>query len=273
MLDILGKGWIGTITGLIGIFLAYYFYRKSLRLPEPRITFKSDHAITWAESQELPAGVKVSFNDKNVPRVARSVVRIWNNGTGCLTKELISEHDNLRFTLENGGEFLAAKLLKESNPASRCNVEIDNNQLSVAHVTFDYLNQNDGMVIGLLHTDINAKPLIKGSMKGYTFKVSEESYLRKYHGSKKWLVPAMRSWLPILFGLSSIVLGLLNPEQTQKLKFWLNLTQTACPVKPMPYLFRTFVVLVGVSYVIIGASYYWSRRRAYPKALKLNVDK
>lgn len=115
MSNFLNQGWVGSVIGLIGICAGFFFFRKSLRLPDPRVTFKSDHVLTWGGKNELPSGIQIRFHDEQVPRIARSVVRIWNAGSGCLTKDHISEHDNLRFVLANGGKFLDAVLIKESN--------------------------------------------------------------------------------------------------------------------------------------------------------------
>lgn len=267
MIDILNKGWVGSCLGLLGIIFAYYFYRKSLRIPVPKISFMSDHAISWPGSEEFPPGIQVLFEDKTVPRVARSVIRIWNSGTGCLTKDLISEHDNLKFSLENGGEFLAVSLLKQSSSASNCNVQINQDKLSEAHVTFDFLNHDDGMVIGLIHTDKNPRPTFKGTLKGYQFKVTEDINKAKLQGSQKWLFPLFRAWIPILLGSLSIILGLLNQEHISYIKSLFIDAPAPCLAKSFSYYSRIFLIFVGTSYVLFGLKYFWNRRSAYPKTL------
>lgn len=65
------------------------------------------------------------------------------------------------------------------------------------------------MVIGLVHTDPVATPLIKGSIKGYTLKVTEEAPRKRLYGYGKWLIPLVRSWVPIILGLLFIGFGLI----------------------------------------------------------------
>lgn len=264
ILDFFGKGWVG-IT--IGTATAYYFYRESLRLPIPKVTFKADHALTWSDREDLPPGVEISFDGVKVPRIARSMVRIWNAGSGCLNKELIPLHDPLKLTLDNGGLFVRAAVLKETNPASRCNVQINKTDPSEVLISFEYLDSNDGMVIAVLHTDTKAAPTLKGSIKGHKFKVVEEVPIKKLTGLRRWLHPFLLGVFPIILGIVLVIYGFATKEQLEQLKGLMSSDQPTNGVYGVPIYIRISYFVVGFAYLFIGARTFWKRRRLYPKSL------
>lgn len=269
MVNFLNQGWVGIVIGLV---VSIYFYRKSERLPEPRVTFISDNAITWGKQDKLPSRVEVRYDGVPVQRISRSLVRIWNGGNGCLSKDLVPEHDRVRFHLPTGGKFLRASILKENNPSNLCAVNIDPHNPSEAFVTFDHLNKNDGVVIGLLHTDPSPTPELKGTIRGYQFKITEEPPRKPLKGHMKWAFPLIRIWMPIFFGVITIGWGLIPEELWKQVLTLLNLYEQSCPKNELTLSIRIFMVLVGTSYVLLGVRGYWVRRRIYPQTLAISKN-
>ncbi len=267
MVDFINQGWVGIA---IGIVVSIYFYRKAERLPEPRVTFISDHALTWDKKDKLPSGVEIRYDGIPVQRISRSLVRIWNAGNGCLTKDLVPAHDRVRFHLPTGGKFLRANILKENNPSSLCDVTIDPQNPSEAFITFDYLNKNDGMVVGLLHTDPSPTPELKGSVKGYQFKITEEPPRKPLKGHRKWISPLIQIWMPLLLGVISIGLGVIPENSWDQIRTWLDSSEQTCPKNELTLSFRAFTVGMGISYLVLGIRVYWVQRRTYPKTLGIN---
>lgn len=269
MLSFLSNGWVGNVIGLIGIAVGYCLYRKSLRIPEPRITIQADHALTWNDNQELPPGFDIKFNGASIPRVARSVVRLWNGGTGCLRKELVPSHDPLRLVLEKDGCFLSTALLNCTNPSNKCDVRISLENPSEALISFEFLDANDGCSIGLLHTASRATPTLKGSVMGYKFKVIEAAPRKPRKGFMRWFRPLSMFWLPLLIGLFALVTGLLSNEEIVYAKDLLGFGVDV-ESRPRGLAGRISTLLVGTLYLAIAIYYYWHNRRIYPKNLRIH---
>ncbi|MDP2963943.1 MAG: hypothetical protein Q8N54_14400 [Sulfurimicrobium sp.] len=266
MLEFLEMGSVGSILGLIGIAMSFYFYIKSLRIPEPRIAFRAEQALTWSDNDEFPKVVEIYFNKEKVPRVARSMVRIWNAGRATLGKELVPEHDRLKLVLENGGVFLGAAILKDTNKASLCKIDINESNPSEALISFDYLDQGDGMIISVLHTDRKAMPSLKGSVKGYKIKTIEDVIKKKLKGHDRWLQPLLTIWLPTIAGSILVIFALWPNKQTDFLRILL----LGCYQEVSnhhSFDSRLWNFAIGAIFLGIAGWTLWNNRRRYPKTL------
>jgi hypothetical protein len=268
MLSLLNEGWVGSAIGLIGIAVGVALYRKSLRIPKPRVSFRSDQALTWPSISALPEGMSITYHGKAVPRVARSVIRIWNAGQGCFPKSLIAEHDSLRFTLENDGTFLQAIVLRESNPASKVSVTIDPTDQKSTYVSFEFLNPQDGCVIGLLHTDKHSRPLLKGTVLGYKWKEIEDVPLRLFKPRFRKLQPIFLQWGPMLVGCMSLAYALGGPDLINVIREQLGVT-AAPSIAPVTTSrgSRIAYLILGTTYLAGSCYFFWRGHRPYPKSL------
>lgn len=255
-------GLAGIALSLAGIWVSFYFKPN----PEPLATIKAEQALTWADNDELPKFIEIHINKKIVPHVARAMIRFWNNGRATLGKELIPEHDKLRLVLENGGEFLAIKITRNTKAVCLCNIEIDAANPSEAIISFDHLDKDDGMIISALHTAPKAMPLLKGTVKGSKVKVIEEVIRKSLKGRDRWIQPLFTVWLPIIAGVILTAFSLWPNSQANLLRILL----LGCYQEgagDFSFNYRIYNFVVGVVLLWIVARQLWVRRRRYPKAL------
>lgn len=255
-------GLAGIVLGLFGIWVTFYFKPN----PEPLVTIKAEQALTWANNDELPKFIEIHINKKIVPHIARSMIRFWNNGRATLGKELVPEHDKLRLVLENGGEFLAVKVLRDTKAVCLCKIEIDETNPSEAIISFDHLDKGDGMTITALHTASKAMPLFKGTVKGCKVKVIEEVIRKPRKGHDRWLQPILTMWFPATAGMILTAFALWPNSQANLLRvLLLGCYQEGAGDFSITY--RIFNFVVGAILIWIAARELWERRRLYPKAL------
>src|ERR1039457_5964053 len=69
-------GLFGTISGLIGLFLAYYFYKKSIRTKVLAIAYTDPIPLMMTMGN-----VEVVYEGKAVSALSRVYVLFWNRGT------------------------------------------------------------------------------------------------------------------------------------------------------------------------------------------------
>lgn len=255
-------GLAGIAFALVSIWVAYYLKPY----PEPLATIKAEQALTWADNDELPQFIEIHINKKIVPHVARSMIRFWNNGRATLGKELVPEHDKLRLVLENGGEFLAVKVLHDTKAVCLCKIDIAETNPSEAIISFDHLDKDDGMTITALHTASKAMPLFKGTVKGCKVKVIEEVIRKPRKGHDRWIYPILIVWFPSIAGMILTAFALWPNSQANLLRvLLLGCYQEGTGDFSITY--RIFNFVVGVIFICIAARELWERRRLYPKAL------
>ena len=77
IIEILSQNWLGSLIGIIGIFLgtlvAYYFYRLS-RIG-PRLVFQMNALkIIGKDERSIPDDVKIIFGDSSVDRLVKNTI-------------------------------------------------------------------------------------------------------------------------------------------------------------------------------------------------------
>lgn len=260
--------WIAISLGFLGILFGYYYYKKSLRVPDPRATLTTVDFLSYQYSDTLPKGIEIFFKKEKVPRIAASKIRIWNAGAGCLTKDLIAENDVLKLKLKDGGKFLYSAILAETSKAIVPNVTINENDSSEVKISFDFINQNEGFSFGIYHTSNELSLTLEGSLKGCEFKIMDAPIIDKHKGHERWAIPLIRFWLPILTGILLIISAMFPDHSREIFRSIIYTSNNTYPLQPISILRRVIVALTGLPYVALGLMYYRRRRRIFPKRLK-----
>lgn len=133
---------LGVIVGIIGVFLAFYFYFKGRR--EKNLVYVCSSILVV--SRQLPADVSVSFKGDQVNILFISRVSIWNQGNEPIRKEDISPKDPLIITFR--GRILSLQGIESSRHAIGSQVTVVGENEVV--VTFDFLDKNDGVSFSVL---------------------------------------------------------------------------------------------------------------------------
>lgn len=207
---------VGLIVGvagiLIGIIVSYCFYRKSLRLKEPYWAIRSNNLIQGYRTKI--DFLKVFFKDEDVENLTISRVLFWNDGADTIDKQDLNTANPLQIVGLNNSRILDVKVLASNNSSSQFKVSLEENEC--VYVDFDYLDENQGAVIQIVHTGKSSRDIeVVGDIKG----VKE---LRNKLSAPRWIQISAKikskSKIPnkivaiisALFGLAYIAMGLVT---------------------------------------------------------------
>ena len=255
----------GIIFGPIGIVLAIFFFFKSKKVVKPSFQISSV-LMLGKEENSLPNEVTVMYGNKNVRRLTKTTLTFWNDGSEVLRGENVVKGDPLRVAIEKGDNILSHSVLKWTTKANAFSIEKSLDKPYELLLHFDYLNQNDGAVIELLHDSNRDYPLVLGSIKGVPKGIRNLSI-----GSQSGIVSVTllgRIFARISIGLSWSLSG------------WMTLVAGAMLVtigigihffddEALDSFGGGVLSGIGAVYVLLGSLISWLRRRRYPKPLRI----
>lgn len=161
------NNWLSIISlmvGLIGIYLAYYFYAESQSSREPSF-LSSESTELFSSNDAIGTKNFTIINNKTGEPVKRKIFTqeliFWNSG------KLSIRHDNILKPLEikypDSVEILESSIIESSRQ------EISNPKISISpsknsiHIEFDILEQDDGIKIRTTYSGESPKtPTIDG---------------------------------------------------------------------------------------------------------------
>jgi hypothetical protein len=165
--SVVNAGWfsllVGTIVGLLGIWLGYIFYKRSRQVSRLRYLL-GDAPIIEPAPTDYGDGLEVRFDGNIVERVTRTSFGLWNDGTTTIVGSDIVEADPLRLELRGNGEMFRVTVegaTRTVNGAWVCLAATDQ-----ATLGFDYLDPGDGFRIQVLHSGELRTIEIKGTVRG-----------------------------------------------------------------------------------------------------------
>jgi hypothetical protein len=120
---------------VVTIVFGYFFLHMGFRRKQLIFTGRSQQ-IMWSQ----PEGLEVRYKGTLVKSLTRFTVCIWNAGNEAITKADLKTKDALRLDVYDGVEVLQKEVAYQSRPANNAAIKGD-------HVTFDYLNSGDGIVV------------------------------------------------------------------------------------------------------------------------------
>ena len=197
------RHWFGIITIVITVSVPYYFYKKSISLPEP--VFLLDPVRTKIiESDrfiDTPLRVVRANGDEIKGNVTSVRFYFWNNGRKSIKKSNILEP--LVITLDDpNGEILDYKILKCSRkvvePVVGLNSVDPNKNLLLS---FAILEQGDGLTGQVIYRgEPEAKLVICGAIEGVRKILTNANVIQK-HWPKEFIFGTYFLLIPLTIGL------------------------------------------------------------------------
>jgi len=156
--------FLGTIAGIIGIPLAFYFYFASQR--DPRLTYSVNPIRVPVVQGEKLTSLKVLFNGADVQGdIIAAQIAVWNAGAGSIRSTDIMAP--IQIQTEGNSPILEATIRKMTRPV--VGVWTDQAQLSAGRVLVGWkiLEKNDGFVLQVIYSgSINNKLSLTGDVAG-----------------------------------------------------------------------------------------------------------
>ena len=120
------QGWVGI---LIGATVAVFFFLKNRRAAKPSFQ-KSSLRLLGENRNNLPDEVTVLFNGREVDRLTKTTLILWNNGNEVLKGEEAVDTDPLRISFNEGDHILSYKKLGKTKEANKFSVSRDKEKFS-----------------------------------------------------------------------------------------------------------------------------------------------
>ena len=170
-------GIAGTFLGVVGIATGYIFYLRGKREKEPCYSISEVNLIKGYSS--ALKDLKIKYKRKPIENLTVGKVAFWNNGKETINKDDIDTALPPMLLAQDNTIILDVKILETTNPANRFSVTLAEDGKS-ALIWFDYLNNNDGALLQVIHTGISyANYIVYGKIKGVKnikYKMKKDSF-------------------------------------------------------------------------------------------------
>jgi hypothetical protein len=211
-LEIFSHPLFGSALGAMGIILGFYFYFSSRRFA--RFSLQMQEVSIIGMHRSAPAnGLEIRYKGKTVPRVTKVTAIFWNSGTDTIEGSQIATADPLRIELSDDSDLLNFEIIKQSRLVNNVSLSILNNKNAIY---FDFLDQNDGFVLEILHSggknNLHFTGTIKGIPKGisqiesgdYFEKTFTKMFLEIAFSRANYLIP----WVFLFVGIFFMTAGI-----------------------------------------------------------------
>ncbi|RXJ80514.1 hypothetical protein [Arcobacter sp. F2176] len=270
ILNFINQGWVGTSIGIIGIIIgAILSYRFSIKKPIPAY---QEHSLEIIRKNqlELSKDIKILFNEQQVDNLTKIQIVFWNHGTDTLRIENIVKDDPLLFKFSQDAIILSSKIIKKSRDINKSFIKNSESDLNIAYFGFDYLDQNDGIVFEIIHTDIKSYPEVKGTFKGIPEGIQNFGQVnlntRKCTSKLSCLLTnsSFLLFFTSFLGITIMLMGI-YPSVYEKINSINDLFFTGNTK-------NTFIIIFGFLYFILPLFIFWQKRKRFPKSLVLTDD-
>lgn len=137
---------ISLIIGILGIFLAYYFYNKSLKEKKPVFLYST---ISLFHANPIIAKkIEIKYNGNQVDTLSLTRFAFWNAGIEPIRRIDIAPNSPFLIKTQPEVNILDFEITKQ-NPDNNFSVQkIDDHTLKIE---FDFVDFNDGISINIFH--------------------------------------------------------------------------------------------------------------------------
>jgi hypothetical protein len=170
---------------VVALFVAWLFYKKSLQRKTLSYIARKRLLIYRSSSHltGLKDGLKITFDGRDVARLTRLTLYVWNSGNQPIIKDDLQTTVPLSIEVSNRFSVLQTSISTQTREAN--NVHMQNE-----FVRLDYLNPGDGFVIDLFANEVDlsdelddsftrSKPiLLKGEIIGATDNIKNVPYVK-----------------------------------------------------------------------------------------------
>ena len=254
ILDYLAPGWVGSLIGLIGIAAAGITYVLSRQRAIISYRTRGVRLLGHAESK-LPDEVTVLYRGKDIPRLTRSVVVLWNDGEKTVLGVDIVSEDPIRVDVGDDGSVVACTVLTTTRSVLQVTCQQSKECAQTANISFSFLDPKDGLVVEILHTGKERYPKVKGTIRGMPQGLN-------YRGRSLSLKPSDLRWFKVqaivLIGIGVVLFGV-----GSKLPIF-----DAVGVAAKSDAFRYLIIIFAVLTSGFGSLLLLLLSRRYPRALQ-----
>lgn len=152
MKEFINQNWFSIVLALAGITVSYIFYKKSIKKAIPAYQH-SEYTILDLKDKIGIDNINLFFGKKEIERLIKTNIVFWNDGNSTIYGDDISNKDKLKIKFKaTEGKVLSAKIIKSTREVNEFKINQQTNENDSVYLGFDFLDQNDGVIIEVLHT-------------------------------------------------------------------------------------------------------------------------
>ncbi|MBU0509338.1 hypothetical protein KKH27_10930 [bacterium] len=161
----LNSPWIslcGLIIGLLGLLL----FLRSKRDKRPCFAQRSTNILTDLKSSF--GAIEVTYESQPIQSFTSTRIAFWNEGRETINRADIPSGAPITIRVGEGHRILEVKTVFRVEEANQMDIHISDSEARQAAISFEYLDQDQGGVVEILHTgtsdsDISISGLVKGT--------------------------------------------------------------------------------------------------------------
>lgn len=154
----------GFVLTILSFPFGVYLYQKQKKLQKPTFYLKTFSIIPSAINKTAPA-LQILYQGQQIKSLSITRVAFLNKGNAVINKLDVAPREPLRITFDPSLEIFEAKTIYAKNQSST-GFDILNKGSEI-EMSFDYLAQEEGAVVQIIHTGYTSKDInIKGNIKG-----------------------------------------------------------------------------------------------------------
>ncbi len=240
---------------IIGIAVTIVISAVSWLLPKRQPSYKAvvQHSYTPLINDPygelLKTGVRITLENRQLRRVGRTVLRIWNRGSCSLLYEAVKKPIVISFG--DDARIVVAKVRRTSRKENPTGIRAVRLSEKKYEIKFTHLDRNDGALIYILHESRHRRPLIGGTIVGQEVPFEDLGEI-EYH-RKRTPAESLSFWISLVPSATLIVAGV------------------AFALSPLYGVSGGGTVLAcfGLSYTIVSLLKTGRRRTNFPKSLEI----
>ena len=145
---------------VMGILVSYVFYKLSIK-GATLIYDSSSDVIINKDTERMPEGIEIQYNEEFVSKLVRTYVFLWNNGNRAVRRDDLVNSDKLRVEFNGVVQIYSIKIVKNSDKSNGFQLKQSNDAIEL---DFDYLERRSGVKIEILHNQESPRIVMKGKI-------------------------------------------------------------------------------------------------------------
>jgi|HubBroStandDraft_1064217.scaffolds.fasta_scaffold46614_3 hypothetical protein len=150
---------------LAAFLIAYLFYLRRRTVPRLLYSLRGQNLVKGLKSKA--AGLEMTYNGNPVDTVTTTWVALWNAGGATLDPSDVPTATPIEVVVPEGDQLLSAERVGRSQEATNVTFTSTSPIDRALRVTFDYLDENDGVIFQVIHTNESWRSVtVQGRVKG-----------------------------------------------------------------------------------------------------------
>lgn len=148
--------------GIVGIFLAIFFYFKGKKNRIPIFSIRSYNLVN--ELSGKIQKLEVLYSGKKINNLTISKIAFWNDGHETIKTQDIAPADPIKILIDDKFEIFEAEILETKEANNFELIDLDNKSKIIS---FDFLAHNEGAILKVIHSGKSSEDIsIVGTIIG-----------------------------------------------------------------------------------------------------------